>query len=183
MLPLCAGLLCLATRSRKAWERLNLLLPVLLVPLALKVGADVLAHGSVSAEAPVPTATLLGAAFVNCAVYGIARFHVLAVKSLGPEFPGQLLAGFSVASILVAAPFILTQRNFRRVLAYSSIDQAGIMVAALGFGGKLGALGAALHMLFHGVTKPLMFFCAGNVQQHSLYEVVLQSARILGGNP
>ena len=40
------------------------------------------------------------------------------------------------------------------------------MAAALGFGGKLGALGAALHMIFHGVTKPLMFFCAGNVQQH-----------------
>jgi len=117
-------------------------------------------------EAPVPTATLLGAAFVNCAVYGIARFNVLAEKCLGHEFPGKLLVGFGVASILVASPFILTQRNFRRILAYSSIDHAGIMVAALGFGGKLGALGAALHMLFHGVTKPLMFFCAGNVQQH-----------------
>jgi hydrogenase-4 component F len=117
-------------------------------------------------EAPVPTAALLGTAFVNCAVYGIARFDVLAVKCLGNEFPGILLAGFGVASILVAAPFILTQRNFRRILAYSSIDHAGIMVAALGFGGKLGTLGAALHMLFHGVTKPLMFFCAGDVQQH-----------------
>lgn len=118
------------------------------------------------AEAPVPTATLLGAAFVNCAVYGIARFDVVAEKCLGHEFPGRLLAGFGVASILVASPFILTQRNFRRILAYSSIDHAGIMVAGIGFGGKLGALGAALHMLFHGITKPLMFFCAGNVQQH-----------------
>src|SRR5476649_1710037 len=117
-------------------------------------------------EAPVPTSALMGTAFVNCAVYGIARFDILAVKCLGPEFSGRLLAGFGVASILVAAPFILTQRNFRRILAYSSIDHAGIMVAALGFGGKLGALGAALHMVFHGVTKPLMFFCAGNVQQH-----------------
>jgi hydrogenase-4 component F len=76
-----------------------------------------------------------------------------------------LLAGFGVASILVAVPFVLAQRNFRRLLAYSSIDHAGIMVAGIGFGGKLGALGAALHMLFHGVTKPLLFFCAGNVQQ------------------
>jgi hydrogenase-4 component F len=117
------------------------------------------------AEAPVPTAALLGAAFVNCAVYGIIRFEVLAEKCLGHEFPGRLLGGFGVASILVAAPFVLTQRNFRRLLAYSSIDHAGIMVAALGFGGKLGALGASLHMLFHGVTKPLLFFCAGNVQQ------------------
>jgi len=118
------------------------------------------------AEAPVPAATMLGAAFINCAIYAIMRFDVLAEKCLGHAFPGNLLAGFGVASILVAAPFVLVQRNFRRLLAYSSIDHAGIMAAGLGFGGKLGTLGAALHMLFHGVTKPLLFFCAGSVQQH-----------------
>jgi hydrogenase-4 component F len=117
-------------------------------------------------EAPVPSATLLGAAFINCAIYAIIRFDVLAEKCLGHEFPGGLLAGFGVASILVAVPFVLVQRNYRRLLAYSSIDHAGIMAAGLGFGGKLGALGVALHLLFHAVTKPLMFFCAGNVQQH-----------------
>jgi hydrogenase-4 component F len=118
------------------------------------------------AEAPVPAATLLGAAFVNCAIYAIMRFDVLAEKCLGHDFPSALLVGFGVFSILLAAPFVLVQRNFRRLLAYSSIDHAGIMVAALGFGGKLGVLGAVLHMLFHSVTKPLMFFSAGNVQQH-----------------
>jgi hydrogenase-4 component F len=118
------------------------------------------------AEAPVPVATLLGAGFVNCAIYTIIRFDVLAEKCLGHEFPGQLLVGFGVFSILLAAPFVLVQRNFRRLLAYSSIDHTGIMVAALGFGGRLGALGAVLHMVFHGVTKPLIFFSAGNVQQH-----------------
>ena len=117
------------------------------------------------AEAPAPTAALLGAGFINCAIYAIARFDALAGKCLGHEFSGHLLAGFGVVSILVAAPFVLVQRNFRRLLAYSSIDHAGIMVAGLGFGGKLGALGAALHLLFHAVTKPLLFFCAGNVQQ------------------
>src|SRR2546422_3616844 len=117
------------------------------------------------AEAPVPSAALLGAAFINCAIYGIIRFDALAEKCLGHAFPGKLLAGFGIASILVAAPFVLVQRNLRRLLAYSSIDHAGIMVAAVGFGGKLGALGAALHMFFHAITKPLMFFCAGNVQQ------------------
>jgi hydrogenase-4 component F len=117
------------------------------------------------AEAPVPAAALLGAGFINCAIYAIMRFDVLAEKCLGHDFPSQLLVGFGVFSILLAAPFVLVQRNFRRLLAYSSIDHAGIMVAALGFGGKLGALGAVLHMLFHGVTKPLLFFSAGNVQQ------------------
>jgi hydrogenase-4 component F len=118
------------------------------------------------AEAPVPAATLLGAGFINCAIYAIMRFDVLAEKCLGHQFPSTLLVGFGIFSILLAAPFVLVQRNFRRLLAYSSIDHAGIMVAGLGFGGKWGALGAALHMLFHAVTKPLMFFCAGNVQQH-----------------
>src|SRR2546427_8014596 len=118
------------------------------------------------AEAPVPSAALLGAGFINCALYGIMRFYALAAKCLGQAYVGDLLVGFGVFSILVAAPFVLVQRNFRRLLAYSSIDHAGIMVAALGFGGKLGALGAVLHMLFHAVTKPLMFFSAGNVQQH-----------------
>jgi len=117
------------------------------------------------AEAPVPTATLLGAGFINCAIYAIIRFDVLTEKCLGHVFSGTLLAGFGVASILVAVPFILAQRNFRRLLAYSSIDHAGIMVAGLGFGGKIGALGVVLHMLFHGMTKPLLFFSAGNVQQ------------------
>ena len=117
------------------------------------------------AEAPVPAAALLGAGFINCAVYGIMRFDVLAEKCLGHDFPSKLLVGFGVFSILLAAPFVLVQRNFRRLLAYSSIDHAGIMVAALGFGGALGALAAVLHMLFHAVTKPLLFFSAGNVQQ------------------
>jgi hydrogenase-4 component F len=118
------------------------------------------------AEAPVPAATLLGAGFINCAIYAIMRFDVLAEKCLGHEFPSQMLIGFGVFSILLAAPFVLVQRNYRRLLAYSSIDHAGIMVAALGFGGKWGTLGAVLHMVFHGVTKPLLFFSAGNVQQH-----------------
>src|SRR5579864_1941435 len=70
-------------------------------------------------EAPVPAATLLGAGFINCAIYSIMRFDVLAEKCLGHDFPGEMLIGFGVFSILVAAPFVLVQRNFRRLLAYS----------------------------------------------------------------
>ena len=67
----------------------------------------------------------------------------------------------------IAVPFILVQRSYRRLLAYSSIDHGGIMVLGLGFGGVFGALGMLLHMTFHSVTKPLLFFCAGNAQQHT----------------
>ena len=116
-------------------------------------------------EAPIPGAAMLAAAVLNCALYGLVRFYILSSKCLGPEFASHLLILFGLLSMGVAVPFILVQKNFRRMLAYSSIDHSGIMVLALGFGGPLGVLGMLLHMTFHSITKPLLFFCAGNVQQ------------------
>ncbi|HUJ21893.1 MAG TPA: proton-conducting transporter membrane subunit [Bryobacteraceae bacterium] len=118
-------------------------------------------------EAPVPVAALMATAVLNCALYGLARFHVLAVGCLGPAFASQLLILFGLLSVGIAVPFILVQRSYRRLLAYSSIDHGGIMVLGLGFGGVLGPLGMLLHMTFHSVAKPLLFFCAGNAQQHT----------------
>jgi hydrogenase-4 component F len=118
-------------------------------------------------EAPAPAAALMAAAVLNCALYGLARFYVLTVRCLGSPFASNLLMLFGLLSIAIAAPFILVQRSYRRLLAYSSIDHGGIMVLGLGFGGVLGPLGMMLHMTFHAVTKPLLFFCAGNAQQHT----------------
>lgn len=117
-------------------------------------------------EAPIPGAAMLATGVLNCALYGLVRFYILSSKCLGPQFSSRLLIIFGLLSIGVAVPFILVQKNFRRLLAYSSIDHSGIMVLALGFGGPLGILGMLLHMTFHSITKPLLFFCAGNVQQH-----------------
>jgi hydrogenase-4 component F len=117
-------------------------------------------------EAPIPGAAMLAAAVLNCALYGLVRFYILSAKCLGPEFASHLLILFGLLSMGVAVPFILVQKSFRRMLAYSSIDHSGIMVLGLGFGGPLGILGMLLHMTFHSITKPLLFFCAGNVQQH-----------------
>jgi hydrogenase-4 component F len=66
----------------------------------------------------------------------------------------------------VSVPFVLVQKNYRRLLAYHTIDHAGIMVTALGLGGPLGSLGLMLHMTFHTIAKSLLFLCAGNVHQH-----------------
>ena len=117
-------------------------------------------------EAPVPVAAMMATAVLNCALYGLARFYVLAARCLGTEFLSQLLILFGLLSMAVAVPFILVQRSFRRLLAYSSIDHGGIMILGLGFGGALGSLGMLLHMTFHTVAKPLLFFCAGSAQQH-----------------
>jgi hydrogenase-4 component F len=117
-------------------------------------------------EAPVPAAAILSTATLNCALYGLARFYILASRCLGMDYPGRLLLLFGVLSMGVSVPFVLIQRNFRRLLAYHTIDHAGIMVTALGVGGPLGALGLTLHMTFHTVAKSLLFLCAGTVYQH-----------------
>jgi hydrogenase-4 component F len=118
-------------------------------------------------EAPTPVAALMSTATLNCALYALARFYVLTSRCMGPSFASQLLILFGLLTIGIAVPFILVQRSYRRLLAYSSIDHGGIMVLSLGFGGILGPLGMLLHMTFHSTTKPLLFFCAGNAQQHT----------------
>jgi hydrogenase-4 component F len=117
-------------------------------------------------EAPVPAAAILSTAMLNCALYGLVRFYILASRCLGPDFPGGLLLTFGMLSMGISVPFVLVQRNFRRLLAYHTIDHAGIMVTALGVGGPLGSLALMLHMIFHTIAKALLFLCAGNVYQH-----------------
>jgi hydrogenase-4 component F len=116
-------------------------------------------------EAPVPSAAILAAAMLNCAIYGLVRFYVLTSRCLGPEYPGNLLLLLGLFSMGIAVPFVLVQKNFRRMLAYSTIDQAGMMVTALGIGGKLAAFALMLHMTFHTVAKSLLFLSAGNIYQ------------------
>jgi hydrogenase-4 component F len=118
-------------------------------------------------EAPVPVAALMSTAVLNCAVYGLARFYVLTVRCLGPDFASNLLILFGMLSVGVAVPFIMFQRSSRRMLAYSSIEHGGIMALGLGFGGVLGVLGMLLHMTYHSATKPLLFLSVGNIQQHT----------------
>jgi len=117
-------------------------------------------------EAPVPAAAILSSATLNCALYGLARFYILTSRCLEADYPGRLLLLFGVLSMGISVPFVLIQSNFRRLLAYHTIDHAGIMVTALGIGGPLGALGLTLHMTFHTVAKSLLFLCAGTVYQH-----------------
>ncbi len=117
-------------------------------------------------EAPVPSAAILSSALLNCALYCLIRFYILTSRCLGAQYPGRLLLLFGLLSMGVSVPFILVQKNYRRLLAYHTIDHAGIMVTALGLGGALGSLGLMLHMVFHTIAKSLLFLCAGNVSQH-----------------
>lgn len=113
-------------------------------------------------QAPTPISALLSGVLIKCALLGIIRFHIIARGACGPAFSGNLLVLFGVVSVLVATPFILAQRDFKRLLGYHSVEHVGIVALGLGFGGPVGTYGALLHVLNHGVTKALVFFVAGD---------------------
>ena len=113
-------------------------------------------------EAPSMVSTLLSGALLNCAFLGILRGHsVLEAAGLG-RFSGELLVFFGLLSMSIAAVFIIGQADYKRMLAYSSIEHMGIMSLGVGIGGLAGA-GAMLHAAGHSLTKGMLFLCAGQL--------------------
>lgn len=113
-------------------------------------------------QAPSPTSALLSGALLNCAFLGIYKMHVLMnVAGLG-EFSGNVLVGFGLVSMLVGAIFIIGQPDYKRMLAYSSIKNMGVIAFGVGIGG-FAMYGAFLHLIHHSLLKSSLFLSAGNI--------------------
>jgi hydrogenase-4 component F len=78
------------------------------------------------------------------------------------EFSGSLLISFGLFSIVVAGIFIMRQQDYKRMLAYSSIENMGVIAFGVGVGG-LGLYGAMLHLIHHSLLKSSLFLSAGNI--------------------
>jgi hydrogenase-4 component F len=117
-------------------------------------------------EAPSPTSAMLSGVSLKIAVYALLRFHILTTACLGSGFSRNLLLGFGLSSMLLAGPFILVQKNLKRMLAYSSLEHVGLISVGLGMNAPLTVFGALLHMGYHALTKPVLFFAAGNIHQN-----------------
>ena len=116
-------------------------------------------------EAPSPTSAMLSGVSLKVALYALLRFHILTAACLGPSFSGTLLLVFGLGSMCLAAPFILVQTNLKRLLAYSSLEHVGLICAGIGLNSPLTIFGALLHMGYHALAKPALFFAAGNIHQ------------------
>jgi hydrogenase-4 component F len=113
-------------------------------------------------ESPSLVSALLSGALLNCAFLGILRGHQICVAAGLAPFSQGLLQTFGLLSMAVAAVFILGQSDFKRMLAYSSVEHMGILALGVGLGGA-GAFGSALHALNHSLTKACLFLVAGNI--------------------
>jgi hydrogenase-4 component F len=113
------------------------------------------------AEAPTPVSAMLSGGLLAASFYAILRYYQIAARALGPRFPQIVLLVFGVASLLLAALYVLEQRDLKRLLAYSSVEHMGILAIGVSFGAPLALAGVLLHVLAHAAAKGTAFFGAG----------------------
>jgi hydrogenase-4 component F len=113
-------------------------------------------------QAPSPVSALLSGALLNCAFLGVLRFFQVCLASGDAAFARTLLLLLGFVSIAVATAFLLGQRDYKRLFAYSSVENMGILAVGVGLGGAA-TYGAMLHAVNHSFAKAGLFFLAGNV--------------------
>jgi hydrogenase-4 component F len=114
-------------------------------------------------EGPSPVSAMLSGALLAAALYAVLRLGAIAQLAVGPTYVHVLLLVFGGLSLLLAAFFVLRQNNYKRLLAYSSIEHMGIVALGIGIGGPIAAYGAFFHVIVHAAGKTLAFFGAGDI--------------------
>ncbi|MHB1288557.1 proton-conducting transporter transmembrane domain-containing protein [Georgenia sp.] len=114
-------------------------------------------------QAPAPVSALMSGVLLPVAVYALIRFRVIAVHSLDPSFVRTLLLVIAVTSLALATSLIIAQRDYKRLLAYSSIEHMSLIVIGLAIGTPLAIAASLLHILGHGLGKAVLFCSAGQV--------------------
>jgi hydrogenase-4 component F len=116
------------------------------------------------AEAPAPLSAMMSGVLLTVALYAIARWKAVVSSAAGSAFPDRLLVILGLLSLVIAAFSLVLQRNYKRMLAYSSIEHMGLACVGLALG-PLGTLAAMLHLVNHALAKATMFLLAGRVLQ------------------
>lgn len=159
---LLADLVREATRLNRGWLEAGFIL--LLVGYGTKMGLAPLhtwlpdAH----AEAPSLASALLSGALLNCALLGILRSQQLLAAAGLASFGQRLLVVLGLVSMAWAAAFAIRQADFKRLLAYSSVEHMGIVALGVGLGGAA-TFGALLHAVNHSLAKGMLFLVSGNL--------------------
>jgi hydrogenase-4 component F len=115
-------------------------------------------------EAPGVVGALLAGGVTNCAFLALLRIHHICKAAGESYFTDRLLILMGLLSMATAAVFMVGQKDIKRMLAYSSVEQMGILVLGLGIGGPA-IFGTLLHMVNNALTKGVLFLAAGNIHR------------------
>ncbi|MBV5338442.1 MAG: hydrogenase [Deltaproteobacteria bacterium] len=115
-------------------------------------------------ESPGLVGAMLAGGLVNLAFLSLLRVYQLCLATREIAFFQNALVVMGLFSMIMAAIFMARQADFKRMLAYSSVEHVGIMAVALGLGGKA-VFGALFHILANGLTKGVLFLSSGNIHR------------------
>ncbi len=115
-------------------------------------------------EAPGLLGALLAGGLTNFAFLAVVRVFQVTRAAGEDVFARDALVGIGLFSIALAAVFVVGQKDFKRMLAYSSVEHMGILALGLGLGGAATA-GAFFHSMNNGLTKGVVFLSAGNIHR------------------
>lgn len=113
-------------------------------------------------EAPAPLSAMMSGVLLAVALYAVIRWEAVVNAAVGPTFTSDLFIAMGVLSVAIGAFSLVVQRNYKRMLAYSSIEHTGLICVGLALG-PLGTFAAMLHLLNHSLAKSTIFFLAGRV--------------------
>ena len=114
------------------------------------------------AEAPSALSAMMSGVLLAVALYAMVRWRAVVTVAVGPVFPNRLLIGLGLLSLGIAALSLVIQRQYKRLLAYSSIEHTGLMCMGLALG-PLGIFASMLHLVNHTLAKSMMFFLSGRI--------------------
>jgi len=103
--------------------------------------------------------------------------------ALGTHVAGNLMMGFGLLSVVVAAFFLSRQKDVKRLFAYSSIEHMGIVTFAFGMGGPVASFAGLLHMTAHSLTKSAIFFAVGHAAQKTGTQVIADIRGLIQVSP
>jgi len=112
-------------------------------------------------KAPAPIGAMFSAALLPVAILIILKFRIITNSVVGVAFSQHLFLAFGLMSIAVPAFMMLILKDYKRMLAYSSIENAGVIALGFGFGG-IAILASILHIIYHSLVKASLFFLSGN---------------------
>jgi hydrogenase-4 component F len=135
------------------------------------------------AEGPTPVSAVLSGLLLNVALYAVLRCKVLTDGALQSPLAGQLMMGFGLLSVVVAAFFLSRQRDVKRMFAYSSVEHMGLMTFAFGLGGPVATFAGLLHMTAHSLIKSAIFFAVGHASQKAGTQIMQEIRGLIRVNP
>jgi hydrogenase-4 component F len=113
-------------------------------------------------EAPAPLSAMMSGVLLAVAQYAIIRWKAVVDAAGGPAFTNQVLMALGLLSIGIGALSLVRQQNYKRLLAYSSVEHSGLICLGLTFG-PAGVFASLLHLLNHALAKSMSFLLAGRV--------------------